>query len=519
MSKYDIDEITTFHQILNEKSECLICKECSIKYMSQVILQNNKVLLLLKVKKKFSYDLSDTIGDFHIIDIIGNNNSNDKINCAVCKKELPKREKNDNDLMCLDTIGNLHIKLEYQNEEYKKKLITEIDKQITQLELYKKQIEESYLMNKKINSDLFEIIKMIFNTKPKKKNELELNPIKELINIPFLELNNLSKENKKFQNSEIYTLLEKKKDILVQYFQKNFLIKLGPIECIKTIKNHINSVNALCIINNDFFASGSNDKTINIYNAHTYELIRFLKGHSGFIYSLTYSQKNNCLISSDDECQIKFWNIQNLYNVKNIYNINKDESFHHIFTLNNQYDLNILCAPLTNKIMFYNIDNYQEYINIPIEKIKKKCVMQLNSNDKIIVPTNDNNIHILKNITFETEHIMKNIEKDCVIITIKQYGHYKILIGLSTFIIKIYDLRTYDCVDEIKVYNLNCMIYLKNGKIFTGSHDGYIRMFNIYSGDCIYRILEHKYCVNCFIQFNDGRVLSGASDGLIKVWW
>ena len=41
-------------------------------------------------------------------------------------------------------------------------------------------------------------------------------------------------------------------------------------------------------------------------------------------------------------------------------------------------------------------------------------------------------------------------------------------------------------------------------------------MFNIYSGDCIYRILEHKYCVNCFIQFNDGRVLSGASDGLIK---
>ena len=142
--------------------------------------------------------------------------------------------------------------------------------------------------------------------------------------------------------------------------------------------------------------------------------------------------------------------------------------------------------------------------------------MQLNNNDKIIIPTNDNNIHILKNITFETEHIMNNIEKDCVIITIKQYGHYKLLIGLSTFIIKIYDLRTYDCVDEMKVYNLNSMIYLKNGKIFTGSHDGYIRMFNIYSGDCIYRILEHKYCVNYFIQFNDGRVLSGASDGLIK---
>ena len=35
---------------------------------------------------------------------------------------------------------------------------------------------------------------------------------------------------------------------------------------------------------------------------------------------------------------------------------------------------------------------------------------------------------------------------------------------MSTFIIKIYDLRTYDCVDEMKVYNLNSMIYLKNVK-------------------------------------------------------
>ena len=46
-----------------------------------------------------------------------------------------------------------------------------------------------------------------------------------------------------------------------------------------------------------------------------------------------------------------------------------------------------------------------------------------------------------------------------------------------------------------------------------------IEFFNIYIGDCTYRILEHKYSVNCFIQFNDGRVLSGASDGFIKVWW
>ena len=113
---------------------------------------------------------------------------------------------------------------------------------------------------------------------------------------------------------------------------------------------------------------------------------------------------------------------------------------------------------------------------------------------------------------------MNNIDKDCVIISIKQYGNYKLLIGLSTFVIKVYDLRSYDYIDKIKVYNLNSMIYLKNGKIFTGSHDVNIRMFNIYSGDCTYRILEHKYSVNCFIQFNDGRVLSGASDGFIKVW-
>ncbi len=520
MAKYDIDEITTFHQILNEKSEGLICKDCSMRYITQIIIQNNKVHLLLKVKKKFSYDLMDTMGDLQIIDILNNNSSNDKFKCANCKKELQKREKSDSELMCLENIENLYIKLEYQNEEYKKNLINEIEEQISKLNSYKKQIEETYLINKKINLDLFEIIKMIFNSKPKKKNDDELNIIKELINIPFLDLNDLNEQNsKKFKNPEIYSIVEKKTEKLIKYYQKNFLIKLGPIECIKTIKYHRNSINTLCIINNDLFASGSNDKTINIYNSHNYELIKILKGHTGFIYSLTYSKKNKCLISSDDECQIKFWNIENLFNVQNIHTIIKDESCHHIFTLNNQYDLNILCAPLNNKVILYNIDNYQEYINISIKNIKKNCVMQLNNNDKIIIPTNNNNIHILKNITFETEHIMNNIDKDCVIISIKQYGNYKLLIGLSTFVIKVYDLRSYDYIDKIKVYNLNSMIYLKNGKIFTGSHDGYIRMFNIYSGDCTYRILEHKYSVNCFIQFNDGRVLSGASDGFIKVWW
>ena len=70
---------------------------------------------------------------------------------------------------------------------------------------------------------------------------------------------------------------------------------------------------------------------------------------------------------------------------------------------------------------------------------------------------------------------MNNIDKDCVIISIKQYGNYKLLIALSTFVIKVYDLRSYDYID--KSYNLNSMIDLKNGKIFTGSHDGYNRIF------------------------------------------
>ena len=57
---------------------------------------------------------------------------------------------------------------------------------------------------------------------------------------------------------------------------------------------------------------------------------------------------------------------------------------------------------------------------------------------------------------------------------------------------KVYDLSSYDYIDKIKVYNLNSMIYLKNGKIFTGSYDGCVRLFNIYSGNCTYRILEHN---------------------------
>ncbi|MCL1475093.1 WD40 repeat domain-containing protein, partial [Argonema antarcticum] len=55
--------------------------------------------------------------------------------------------------------------------------------------------------------------------------------------------------------------------------------------------------------------SGSNDKTINIWNLATGNLIRTLSGHSGYVYSVAISPDGQTLVSGSNDKTIKIWRV------------------------------------------------------------------------------------------------------------------------------------------------------------------------------------------------------------------
>jgi WD40 repeat protein len=55
------------------------------------------------------------------------------------------------------------------------------------------------------------------------------------------------------------------------------------------------------------FVSGSDDKTIKVWNLHTGELNRTLEGHSGMVNSVAISTDGQILVSGSRDNTLKVW--------------------------------------------------------------------------------------------------------------------------------------------------------------------------------------------------------------------
>jgi WD40 repeat protein len=78
--------------------------------------------------------------------------------------------------------------------------------------------------------------------------------------------------------------------------------------CQRTISNHIDSVSAVAIARNDFlFASSSHDRTIEIRQFNTGELLTTLRGHSGEIICIAINTDGRYIASGSNDRTLRIW--------------------------------------------------------------------------------------------------------------------------------------------------------------------------------------------------------------------
>ena len=83
-----------------------------------------------------------------------------------------------------------------------------------------------------------------------------------------------------------------------------------PFECLCTCAGHSDSVNAVAISpDGQTLVSGSDDKTIKVWNLHTGELRHTLTGHSNSVYCVAISPDGKTIISGSSDKTIKVWNL------------------------------------------------------------------------------------------------------------------------------------------------------------------------------------------------------------------
>jgi len=85
---------------------------------------------------------------------------------------------------------------------------------------------------------------------------------------------------------------------------------------VKTFTGHSNSINSLCLINDNLLASASNDKTIKIWSMNG-DLIRTLTGHKDYVATIC-PLSEYLLASGSLDSVIKIFDLQTGEVIKNL---------------------------------------------------------------------------------------------------------------------------------------------------------------------------------------------------------
>ncbi|RNA02788.1 serine threonine kinase [Brachionus plicatilis] len=236
--------------------------------------------------------------------------------------------------------------------------------------------------------------------------------------------------------------------------------KFENTQCIKTLTGHTDSVLCLLTIDQNTIASGSEDKTIKIWNIKNSYCIKTLTGHTDSVWCLLSIDQNTIASGSGDET-VKIWKIQNSECIK---------------TLIGHTDRRELGR---NKC----ITTLKGHIN------SVWCLLSIDQNT-IASGSKDKTIKIW-NIRYSEYIKTLKGHTDCVrcLLSINQNT---LASGSWDATIKIWNIQNSECIKTLTGHtnSVLCLLSIDQNTIVSGSYNT-IKIWNIQNSDCIKTLTGH----------------------------
>ena len=283
----------------------------------------------------------------------------------------------------------------------------------------------------------------------------------------------------------------------------------------KKINIIINSINNIINLNsnNGIAISAGNDiliiEDLNNYDPNNPDV---MSGHTKIITSLILLTENK-LVSGSEDKTIKIWDIKNRQCLSTI--TGNYESIQSLLKLND----NTIAAGSYDTIRVFNTDNKKELYSL-IGHEKSICTMIKLNEDKIISGSFDNTIKIwdLKNKI--CDYSLFGHDTTVFVVLLLQDGRLASGSGSRDKALKIWDLDNKRCDWTLVGHKreIKCMIQMKNGWLVTGSVDKTIKIWNIKKKCCLQTLVSHFEAVNSLCILDNDRFISGGKDQDIIFW-
>jgi len=245
-------------------------------------------------------------------------------------------------------------------------------------------------------------------------------------------------------------------------------------KCVRTLKDHSSSINAIAFSWEGKLASGSADRTIKIWDLENNIPLCTFSGHSGLIDTVVFSSNGGFVVSGSWDYTIKIWDVE-------------------------------------TKELLQTLKEHSGWI---------KCVAITPDGKKLISGSTDKTLKIWN---LETAKVEKTFEHNSAIhaVAISPDGQF-LASGSADKTLKIWNFKTGELQLTLEGHldAVNALVFSPNGQIIiSGSADKTLKVWHINNGRLLHTLNSHSEAINSLAINIEGNLLvSGSADKTLKIW-
>ena len=252
-------------------------------------------------------------------------------------------------------------------------------------------------------------------------------------------------------------------------------------QCVKVLKGHTASVNTIAISpDGQTIVSGSDDKTVSLWNLNTGKLMFTFFGQERQVYAAAISPDGNMLVTGGFDCKITSWQ------------------------LNTKTFLRPLLSP-----------------NSPYSHLGLISALTFSRDRKILASASgDNTIKLWGGYTGDLKRTLNGHSDTVWAVAIAPDGEF-IASGSADKTIRVWSLNSFQKLLVLTGHSgwVTALAITPDSKILvSGSTDGTIKLWDIYSGDLLRTINGDSDQIFSIAITPDGQTIASGSNQSVKLW-
>jgi serine/threonine protein kinase len=267
----------------------------------------------------------------------------------------------------------------------------------------------------------------------------------------------------------------------------------------------------------EILASGSDDKTVKIWNLQHKKVIRTLKGHSDLVYAVAISPDGQNVVSGSKDNTIKIWNLNTGEEIRTL---KGHQGYVHSVAISSDGQT-VVSGSYDKSIKIWNLNTGKEIRTLNGHQAEVLSVAISPNGKKIASASADRTIKVWQLNTGKELHGHSKHFGDVNAVAISPNG--QLLVSASDdATIKLWNLNTGKEIRTFKGHSadVNAIAFSPNGDyIATGSDDRTVKVWQRYTGEAMHNFEGHSTEVYAVAFSPDGKTLvSGSKDKTIRIW-